>query len=216
MRHPSIITLLITLIMANTVLPAFSVIKSGIKYSIPIDYEKFSEEELEDRASVYYFNAQNSLDNKINTNMTNALVLYTILQNKNPEKISYAVKLGILYDKINEDRYAKGNFSRAIKTDSSRPEAYYYFGDFYYKREDYRKALTYFKQAYKKGFDKNYDLLYRMGDIYEKFGDTRSALKYLKDAQNQNPNPELENKIKRIEASDLTNKEFYSNTRIRG
>ena len=55
-----------------------------------------------------------------------------------------------------------------------------------------------------------------MGDIYEKFGDTRSSLKYLKEALEQNPNTELENKIKRIEANDAINKEFYSDTRIRG
>ena len=55
-----------------------------------------------------------------------------------------------------------------------------------------------------------------MGDIYEKFGDTRSALKYLYQAQNQNANPELEEKIKRIELQDSINKEYYSDTRIRG
>ena len=55
-----------------------------------------------------------------------------------------------------------------------------------------------------------------MGDIYEKFGDTRSALKYLRDAQAQSSNQELENKILRIEAQDAINKEFYSDTRIRG
>ena len=56
----------------------------------------------------------------------------------------------------------------------------------------------------------------RYGDIYEKFGDTRSALKYLHEAQKQSANPELENKIKRIEAQDAINKEYYSDTRIRG
>lgn len=54
-----------------------------------------------------------------------------------------------------------------------------------------------------------------MGDIYEKLGDSRSALKYLYEAQKQSSNPDLENKIKRIEAQDSINKEFYSDTRIR-
>ena len=62
----------------------------------------------------------------------------------------------------------------------------------------------------------NYDLLFRMGDIYEKFGDTRSALKYLKEAEAQNPNSELADKIKRVELQDSVNKEYYSDTRIRG
>ena len=55
-----------------------------------------------------------------------------------------------------------------------------------------------------------------MGDIYEKLGDTRSALKFLNEAQSQSTNPELENKIKRIQANDAINKEYYSDTRIRG
>jgi len=55
-----------------------------------------------------------------------------------------------------------------------------------------------------------------MGDIYEKFGDTRSALKYLYDAQKQSANAELDAKIKRIELQDSINKEYYSDTRIRG
>ena len=63
---------------------------------------------------------------------------------------------------------------------------------------------------------KDYETLYKIGDIYQKFGDTRSALKYLNDALKQNPNPTLENKIKKIETEHAINKEFYSNTRIRG
>ena len=43
----------------------------------------------------------------------------------------------------------------------------------------------------------------------------KEALKYLNEATLQNPNSELENKIKRISTNDSTNKEFYSDTRIR-
>ena len=43
-----------------------------------------------------------------------------------------------------------------------------------------------------------------------------AALKYLNEALKQNPNPDLENKIKNIETKHAINKEFYSNTRIRG
>ena len=66
------------------------------------------------------------------------------------------------------------------------------------------------EQAYKNGYSTHYDTLYRMGDVYEKFGDSQLALKYLNDALLQNPNPELENKIKRIEAWHASNKEFYT------
>lgn len=215
MRQPSIV-LLIFAVMLISSLPAFCAVKGGVEYTIPTDYSKLSETELEHKARNYYFLAQKLKDGQINEDMTNALMLYTVLQNINPENLDYCLKLGALYDKLNKDRYAKGNFSKAIGLDSSKPEPYFYFGEFYYKRQMYRKALKYYAEAYKRGYDSNYDLLYKMGDIYEKFGDTRSALKYLNAAASKSPNSELDNKIKRIEAQNSSNSEYYSDTRIRG
>ncbi len=215
MRQPSIIVLLISLLILSSGISAFGAIKAKIDYSIPVDYSKLSEPELEDRAKVYYFNALKYKDDEVNEDMTNALMLYSVLLNINPDNLNYCVKLGALYDKLNMDKHAKGNLSRAIGIDSSHPEPYFYMGEFYYKRQLYRKALKYYGEAYQRGYQTNYDMLYKMGDIYEKFGDTRSALKYLNDASAQNPNSELDNKIKRIEAQDSINKEYYSNTRIR-
>lgn len=215
MRQPSIILLLISFLLIGSANMAYSAIKGAIDNSIPVDYSKLSESELEDKAGEFYFNAQKLQTGVVNDDMTNALMVYSILQNINPENIHYCVKLGVLYDKLGMDKYAKGNFSRAIGIDSSQPEPYFYFGEFYYNRQMYRKALKYYGEAYQRGYETNYDMLYRMGDIYEKFGNTRSALKYLNDASAQNPNSELDNKIKRIEAQDSVNKEYYSNTRLR-
>ena len=134
----------------------------------------------------------------------------------NPDHTEYSVKLGILYDKLGKDRQARGNFARAIQTNHLNPKPYFYYGEFYYRNQSYRKALKYYKDAYRLGFEKDYKTLYKMGDVYEKLGDTRSALKFLKEAQLQSNNPELENKIKRIENNDAINKEYYSDTRIRG
>lgn len=212
MRQLSTIVLLIFTVLALNTMPSYSAIKGKINYSIPIDLSKLSETELKDKADDYYFLAKQAKE--IDENVTNALFLYSVLSDKNPENIRYCMRLGILYDKFGIDRHAKGNFSKAISINSSLPDPYFYLGEFYYKRESYRKALKYYNEAFKKGFN-NYDILYRIGDIYEKFGDTRSALKYLNDANSKNPNPELSNKIKRIEAQDASNKEYYSNTRIR-
>ena len=216
MRQPSITALLIIIFTVLIQFPAYGSIQGGIQYSIPTDYSKLSEAELEARAKKYFYLAQKLDDRKINEDMTNALMLYTILQRVNPENIDYCVKLGILYDQVDLDRYAKGNFSRAISINKTKPEPYFYFGEYYYARQSYRNALKYYKKAYNTGYNKNYDLLYKMGDIYEKFGDTRSALKYLLEASSQNPNEELDNKIKRIDLQNNVNKEYYSNTRIRG
>ena len=215
MRQVSIIVLLISTIILGTILPSFSAIKGAVEYSIPIDYSKLKEQEIKIKAENFFYNASKLKDNIVNEDLTNAIIHYKVLENINPDKIEYPVKLGILYDKISKDRQAKGYFSKAIGIDNTSPLPYFYLGEFYYKRESYRKALKYYNEAYSRGFESNYDILYRMGDIYEKFGDTRSALKYLYSSQKQNPNPDIESKIKRIELQDSINKEFYSNTRIR-
>ena len=195
--------------------PTFCALKGGLEYQIPIDYSKLSTEELENKAGFYYGLALKTSNGKVNDDMTSALNLYTILSSKNPENTFYKIRLGHLYDIIGKDRYAKGYFFQAIGTDSSQPEPYFRLGEFYYRRELYKKALNMYKEAYKRGYSGNYDTLYKIGDIYEKFGDTEAALKYLKLAAQKSPNSELDNKIKRVENANAINKEYYSDTRIR-
>lgn len=210
MRRLSTIYLLIFFTLILT-LPAESAYKGGITYSIPIEYKNLSESELNDKAKVYYHNALRLKDREVNEDMTNALLIYSILQDVNPNNPVYPVKLGILYDKIGKDRYAKGGFSRAIGVDSSFPDSYFYFGEFYYKRQLYRSALRYYKRALEHSYKPSYDLYYRLGDIYEKFGDTKNALKYLKLASEQSPNSELDNKIKFVEGMNGKNSAYYNN-----
>lgn len=213
MRQPSII-ILISILLIMCVLPAQSAVSGKIEYSIPVDYSKLSQRELEIKGYEYFYLASRYKDGELSEEMTNALNIYSILQHVNPEEPSYCVKQGILYDKLKKDRQAKGCFSRAISVDKTYVEAYFEFGNFYYKRESYRRALQYYIQAYKLGYDTNYDLLSKMGDIYEKIGDTRSALKYLNLANEQSPNEALSAQIRRIEANDAVNYTYYENTRI--
>ena len=122
--------------------PAFCALKGGLEYQIPIDYSKLSTEELENKAGFYYGLALKTSNGKVNDDMTSALNLYTILSSKNPENTFYKIRLGHLYDIIGKDRYAKGYFFQAIGTDSSQPEPYFRLGEFYYRRELYKKALN--------------------------------------------------------------------------
>lgn len=195
--------------------PAFCALKGGLEYQIPIDYSKLSTEELENKAGFYYGLALKTSNGKVNDDMTSALNLYTILSSKNPKNTFYKIRLGYLYDVIGKDRYAKGYFYQVIGIDGKQPEPYFRLGEFYYRRELYKKALNMYKEAYKRGYDGHYDTLYKIGDIYEKFGDTEAALKYLKLAAQKSPNSELDNKIKRVENANAINKEYYSDTRIR-
>jgi tetratricopeptide (TPR) repeat protein len=202
--------ILIFLLTTACFVPSYAAVKGGIEYSIPVDYSKLSEQELVIKANDYYTKAIKLNDGKVSPDITNALNLYGVLQNLNPEKISYCVRQGVLYDKIGMDKYAKGDFSKAIGINSSDPEPYFYFGEFYYKRALYRKALKYYYESYERGYSTNYDLLYKLGDVYEKIGDTKSALKYLEMAQSVGTSSDLEDKINRVKTQDLTNREYYS------
>lgn len=209
MRQRTTTILLIFLVLIMFSQPAFCAIKGGIKYSIPVEYNNLSETELKDKADYYYYLATQLKDGKINDDMTNALMIYSVLQNMNPENVLYSIRLGILYGKVKADRYAKGNLSRAISISPKNPEPYFYMGEFYYERKLYKNALKYYKKAFECSSTPTYELLYKLGDIYEKFGDTKSALEFLNQAKVQDPNPELETKIKRIETFDSSNKKFY-------
>lgn len=211
MRH----LIKIFLILVFTALPAVSAIQGKLDYSIPIDYSKLSREELDTKASFFYNLAIKNSQGKVNDEMTAALNLYKILQSQNPDNTFYNIRLGYLYDLIGLDKYAKGCFYQAIGTDDTQAEPYFRLGEFYYRRQLYKRALKFYKEAYKKGFTTHYETLYKLGDVYAKFGDTEAALKYLKLAAGQSPNSELNSKIQRIEAANQVNREYYSDTRIR-
>ncbi len=188
-------------------------IQGGIDYKISIDYSKLDEKELQQKADFYYSYAIKT--GNLDENMTSALTLYHILAHKNPENIYNLTKLGTLYDLIGKDRTAKLAFYDAIGINSQKGEPYFRLGNFYYRRELYKKALKMYKEAYKKEYSNHYETLYQIGDIYEKFGDTEAALKYLNLAKKINPNTELDNKILKVENTHKINNEYYSNTRIR-
>lgn len=190
-------------------LPCSALIKGGLEYQIPIDYDKLSEEELAEKADFYYHLALISNGGE----MTDALNLYAVLSRKNPNNILYKTKLGELYDITGRDKYAKGAFFEALGVNPSHPEPYFRLGEFYYRRGMYGKALKMYKKACENGYGEHYETLYKIGDIYEKFGDTREALKYLNAAEQISPGSELERKITKLECADKTNDTYYSNMR---
>ena len=209
MRHLSTTFLVIFLFIA-AIIPAHCAYKGGVSYSIPIEYDNLSENDLKPIANRYFYNALREDDGVVNEDITKALNIYTILQHKNPYKISYFIKTGILYDKLGKERYAKKSFSCAIGIDPSKAVGYYYFGEFYYKRGQYRQALRYYKIALEKLETPDYDLYYKLGDVYQKFGDTKQALKYLKMAESVRSNPSLTSKIGQVQKADSVNILYYN------
>ena len=206
MRHTTkflIVLILLTLMLT----PAYSALQGGVDYQIPIDYTKLNQSELEAKAEFYYNSAINS--KKLDEDITSALVLYTILTNKDPQNYKYSIRLGKLYDVISKDKLAKGNYYRAMGLDQKRPEPYFYLGEYYYDREKYKKALKFYQRAYDTGYSTHYYTLYRMGDIYQKFGDTKNSLKYLQSAYGIEANNDLREKIRQVEDLEITGKEYY-------
>ena len=141
MRRLSITFLLIFAFFLLGGLPVFSAVKGGIEYNIPVDYSNLSEDDLNIKARDFFHNALQAKDGDVTEDTTNALMLYSVLQNIKPEHTEYSVKLGILYDKIDKDRFAKGNFARAIQTNHLNPKPYFYYGEYYYNNIDYGRLF---------------------------------------------------------------------------
>ncbi len=196
-------------ILCFTVVSSFATLHGTLEYTIPVDYSQINLEETDTKANLYYDLAMKNKSGNLDENITYALNLYSILCNKSPDNIFYAIRLGTLYDLIGKDRYAKGNYYRALSIDESRPEPYFYFGEFYYKRAMFKKALKMYTKAYNNGYIKHYETLYKLGDIYQKFGDTQQAQKYFKSAANIQSNVELDKKIETVNTTDCSNKVYY-------
>ena len=162
--------IIILFLICVSVQISFGAIKGGLKYNIPIDYTNLNETELSEKAEFFY----NKAGKTMNDDMTSALNLYSILSQKNPENITYTLRLGYLYSLIGKERYAKGNFYKAISIAPQKPEPYFYLGEYYFSRSQYRKALKFYKEAYSKGYNTHPQTIVRLKQIYRKLGDTKS------------------------------------------
>ena len=122
----------------------------------------------------YYDISLNNTDGKINDDITSALNVYTILSNKDPENVIYALRLGKLYEIVGKDRHAKGNYFRAMGIDQSRPEPYYYLSEFFYKKEQYRRAYKMLLRAIDHGYSEHANVQSRLEELNKKLGIEKS------------------------------------------
>ena len=133
---------------------------------------------------------------------------YSILGELDKENPLYFARLGIIFDKLGYDRWAKSNFWRSSNLDGAYPYSFYNFGNFFYDRNEFRRALKEYKKAYDNGYSTNYDTVYKMGKIYEKLGDYESAVEYYRKACAIKSSPELQQKIELL--SNLSKNSLYS------
>ncbi|MBR1775994.1 hypothetical protein IJ750_02840 [bacterium] len=154
--------------------PAQSAIIGNVKYSLPIDYSQIDIQEYETKAENFYNSVLNMPQTATSEELTSALNLYGILSNANPENIIYPLRLGKLYEIAGKDRYAKGNFYRAMGIDPNRPEPYYYLAEFFFNREQYRRAYKMFLRAQEHGYKEHELTIEKLEILNKKLGIEKS------------------------------------------
>lgn len=176
-----------------------------IEYDVPIDYSKIDKNALADQANLFFNHFEKITDEEYRKKYIQPLLnRYSVLSVMTPEDPFNFTRLGILYDEMGNDIYAKSNFFKATNLVPHYQYASYSFGNYYYKRGYYRKAMKKYKDAAGIGYPYSYDRFMKMGSIYEKLGNYKSALESYKSAYQEKNGLELYNKILLLE--DLNSK----------
>lgn len=206
-----VLLIIVTLISTGV----YAVEKGGVEYTpYTIDHSKLDLTTLEQEAVQYYtLSTTATTKEDIEKYTTYALGAYKLLFDAKPDNINYCLKIAKLYDKNNKDRYAKEYYYRAITLNSSSAQPYEGFGDFYFTRANYRRALKYYIQAYNN--DNNIqNVNNRLGIIYTKLGDTDAALKFTQKSPTPSQNTNNSDKIRLLEELNSSNAVYYQNTRV--
>ncbi|MCD8377190.1 MAG: tetratricopeptide repeat protein [Candidatus Gastranaerophilales bacterium] len=180
--------------------PVYALQSGQIEYTVPIDYSLIDENILNNEAETLFKNYLSTTDEQAKKAMLERLLSdYSILSQINKDNPLYFVRLGIIFDKMGKDRYAKSNFCRGSNLVPDYPYAFHCFGNYFFDRAEYKKALREYKRAFDCGYNNNYDNIYRIAVIYEKFGDYSTAIKYYKLALICKNSEELTKKIHSLE-----------------
>ena len=165
-----------------TSLPVFALEKGGISYD-GIDYSKLNASKIRTEADAFWDKYEQTNDLAF---LTTATAKYYVLTKINPLDIYSIVQLAKSYGELGNYKYAKSYFNRAISIDKNDPYTNYYYAEFYFKRNNYRKALRYYMIAYDSSYSNNENLNIKIATIYEKFADLHKAKYYYERAYSIN------------------------------
>lgn len=172
----------------------------------PGDEEKFLKNA--DLNMILAERAKTNVDRKFY--LQEAMHYYFLLEQVDKSSIEAQIGLGRVYDEMKFDRFAKEHFFHAYNFDNHNPKMNLYFGNFYYKRNDFVTAINYYKVAYQYGYSKNYFLNYMLGRTYEKLADIENAKKFYSTAFILNPkDTELANKIRLLDELNYSQSQYY-------
>lgn len=176
------------------------------------DYTKLDPVPIIIEADKYFEIAfQQQIDKNLKERYLNlAMGKYILASKIQPQEIRNYVQLARIYDEFKKDSLAKSNFFHATNLELNDPYTNFWFGEFYYKRRDFKRALKHFTIAYNNGYANDYELNLRLATIYEKFADLINAKKYYSTAFSLNPQTtELQEKIQAIDNSNYEQSEYY-------
>jgi hypothetical protein len=194
-----------------TINTSFAVQSGEVEYnSVLFDYSKLDFAKIQKEADTYFALAKKSNTPESREQYFNdASGKYYILTKVDNTKIQPYIQLGRIYDEKNKPRLAKENFCKAININYKDPTANYYFGEFFYKRNEYKKALHHFNVAYDNGLRNNYTLNLKLATIYEKFADLSNAKKFYDVSYSMRPSTELQNKIRSLDEQEYSQSGYY-------
>ncbi|DAB20810.1 TPA: hypothetical protein CPT81_06020 [Candidatus Gastranaerophilales bacterium HUM_20] len=179
--------------------------------SVLFDYSKLNAAAIQKEADEYFEKFITSSDELFKEQYLNAAMSkYYLLTKIDYSQITPYIQLARIYDEKNNNRLAKEYFYKASNLDVNNPYANFYFGEFYFKRNDYKRALRYYNIAYNNGLNNRYDLNLRLATIYEKFADLVNAKKFYEVSYSMNPNNvELRQKIQSLNELNYDKSEYY-------
>lgn len=139
-----------------------------------------------------------------------AMRFYFLLEKYKSGSIDAQVGLGRIYDEMKLDKFAKEHFFTALNISPKNPKANYYFGNFYYKRNDLVESAFYYKRAYQYGLQNSFELNQRMGSVYEKLADLETAKNYYEKAFLLGArSPKLLEKIQILDNLNYSGSQYY-------
>ena len=159
-----------------------------------------------------YFDCANQQSNKIEKEKLYELALgkYFLASKINHDDVRIYTQQARIYDEMKKDTLAKSNFFHAANLNSIDPYNNFWFGEFYFKRKDYKRALKYYTIAYNNGYSDNFELNLRLATIYEKFADLLNAKRFYEATFQISPeNGEIQQKIQLIDSLNYDSSEYY-------
>lgn len=176
------------------------------------DYSTLNPFELIQAGDIYFEQALNT-KNKLKREkfFRYAMGKYFLTSKADSKNVYPYVQMGRIYDKMQQDSYAKSSFYKATNLDYYNPYANFHFGEYYFDRREYFKALRYYVIAYQNGYENNFELVSKIGVIYEKLGDLINARDFYNKAQELNPEqaPEYIQKLQQIDSLKYDESEYY-------